>query len=178
MDQVGFSGKEAADSWEFSGTCDDPARLRGRCIGHRITIDAPPELVWDFVSDFQGWSSWSPLYSETAGTVEEGETLRFGVHLARTKPRKAKAVVRKVEPNELLEYAVSSMGGLVKLYRTIGIEELSPVRCRVANSQIVGGLLGARVFRGVGAKSGDRLKMMNQALKRVAERKWRDWPGR
>ncbi|VWX52796.1 SRPBCC domain-containing protein [Novosphingobium sp. 9U] len=165
------------EGWEFSGACDDPGRLRGRCVGHRITIDAPPELVWDFVADFQGWSSWNPLYGDTVGAAEEGERLRFSVQLAGMKPQKGQAVVRKAEADTLLEYAVSSMGGLVKAYRYVEIEELSPVRCRVVNGEIMGGPLGGLVYRAVGAKVGEGLKAMNEALKRVAERKWRGRPG-
>lgn len=164
------------DAWQFSGACDDPGRLRGRCIGHRITIEAPPELVWDFVADFQGWASWNPLYGDTVGTAEEGQPLRFSVHLAGMKPQKGKATVRKVETDTLLEYAVSNMGGLVKAYRYVEIEEISPVRCRVVNGEIMGGPLGAAVYRAVGAKVGEGLAAMNEALKRVAERKWQGRP--
>lgn len=165
-----------SDAEQFSGACDDPGRLRGRCVGHRITIEAPPELVWDFVADFQGWSSWNPLYGDTAGTAEVGEPLRFTVHLAGMKPQRGKAVVRKVEADTLLEYAVSSLGGLVKAFRYVEIEELSPVRCRVVNGEIMGGLLGGLVYRAVRAKVGEGLKAMNEALQRVAERKWRGRP--
>ncbi|MBB4857505.1 hypothetical protein HNO88_000812 [Novosphingobium chloroacetimidivorans] len=165
------------DAWQFSGACDDPGRLRGRCIGHRVTIEAPPELVWDFVADFQGWSSWNPLYGDTIGLAEEGQPLRFTARLAGMKPRKGRAVVRKVETDTTLEYAISGLGGLAKVYRYVEIEELSPIRCRVVNGEIMGGPLGGALYRAFAAKAGEGLEAMNEALKHVAERKWRGRPG-
>jgi hypothetical protein len=165
------------DSWQFAGACDDPGRIRGTCIGHRVTVEAPPELVWDFVADFAGWSSWNPLYTSTTGSAEEGETVRFAVQLEGMKPQKAKAQVIRVVPNELLEYGGSGLGGLLKTYRYVEIEELSPTRCRVVNGGIMGGPLGRLMARMIGAKVATGLKDMNAALKTMAERKWRGRPG-
>lgn len=167
----------AETAWAFAGPCDDPGRIKGRCVGHGITIEAPPELVWDFVADFAGWSSWNPLYRDTEGRAEEGETVRFAVQLAGMKPQKAKAQVTAVRQHELLEYGMSNLGGLIKAFRYVEIEELSPTRCRVVNGEIMGGPLGLLVARAVGAKVAAGLKDMNEALKAVSERKWRGRPG-
>lgn len=165
------------DAWQFAGMCDEPGRIKGRCVGHRITIEAPPELVWDFVADFAGWSSWSRLYAQTHGRAEEGETLRFTAHFAGLKPRQGRAQVCKVVEYELLEYAENCLAGLLRSYRYIEIEELSPTRCRVVNGEIVGGLLAPLVPRAIGAKIAAGLQRMNEALKDVSERKWQGRPG-
>lgn len=167
----------ADETGQFAGACDEPGRIKGRCVGHRITIEAPPELVWDFVADFQGWSSWNPFYSDTLGSADEGGTVHFAVHLEGLKPQKNKAQVSKVRPNELLEYRLSSFGGLVKAFRFIEIEELSPIRCRVGNGEILGGPLGPVIARAVGPKVAAGLRDMNEALKAIAERKWRGQRG-
>ena len=167
----------ADDAWQFSGACDDPGRLKGRCVGHRITIEAPPELVWDFIADIEGWKSWNPLYQDTVGVAEEGEEVRFSVHLAGIKPQAAKAQIVKVRQNELLEYTLSNLAGLLKVFRYVEVEELSPTRCRVVNGEIMGGPLGGLVSRRLGEGVAQALKGMNEALKQVAERKWRGRPG-
>lgn len=164
------------DSWDFSGACEEPGRIKGPCVGHRITIEAPPELVWDFIADFEGWKGWNPLYQNTSGHAEEGEQIRFVVHLAGMKPQKAKAQVSRVRQNELLEYGISGLGGLLKTMRFVEIHELSPTRCRVVNGEIMGGPLGRLVSRSLGKKVSQGLKGMNEALKFVAERKWRERP--
>jgi len=161
------------DSWQFSGLCDDPRRLKGYCVGHRITIDAPPEVVWDFVSDFEGWSGWNPLYSATSGDAREGGSIAFTVVVPDTKPRRLKARVTAMREYELLEYACSLVGGLLKVLRFVEVEELSPTRCRVINAEVYGGILGTLAARLYHAKTAEGLTAMNEALKRVAERKWR-----
>lgn len=164
--------------WQFAGVYDEPGRLKGRCVGHRITIDAPPEMVWDFIADFEGWKAWNPLYGDTSGSAQEGETLHFAVNLAGMKPQKGKAQVLAVRQNELLEYAISNMFGIVKVLRFIEVEELSPTRCRVVNGEVMGGPAGKLVARMVSEKVAQGLKGMNEALKKVAERKWQGQPSR
>lgn len=153
-----------------------PGRPRGRCVGHRIEIDAPPELVWDFIADFEGWREWNPLYPETEGRAEEGEPLRFTVKLEGLKPRAGAARVVTVRPHQLLEYRVANMGGLVKAFRFVELEEISPTRCVVSNGEILSGPLGRAVARAVGDKVGGGLEAMNRALRKVAELKWNGRP--
>lgn len=166
----------ADEAWQFSGACDDPGRLKGRCVGHRITIEAPPELVWDFIADFEGWQSWNPLYKDTVGIAEEGAEVRFAVHLAGIKPQASKAQIVTVRQHELLEYRLRNLAGLLKVFRYIEIEELSPTRCRVVNGEIMGGPLGSAISKRLGDTVAQGLKGMNEALKLVAERKWRGRP--
>lgn len=148
-------------------------RPRGRCIGHRIEIAAPPELVWDFVADFEGWQDWNPLYVESRGRAEPGSTVRFKVKLEGMKPQGGSAKVLLLEAGERLEYAMSGLGGLLKTHRFVDIEELSPTTCAVTNGEIMAGPLGGAVSRALGEKVGKGLEVMNEALRRVAERKWR-----
>lgn len=154
--------------------CEDVAgRPRGPCLGHRIEISAPPELVWDFIADFEGWQGWNPLYVESRGRAEPGGTVRFKVRLEGMKPQESTARILVVETNERLEYAMSGLGGLLKTHRFVEIEELSPTACAVTNGEIMGGPLGGLVSRALGDKVGKGLTAMNEALRQVAERKWR-----
>ncbi|MCT2398026.1 SRPBCC domain-containing protein [Novosphingobium mangrovi (ex Huang et al. 2023)] len=166
----------AQASYELSGASDAPGRTKGRCVGHRIEIDAPPELVWDFIADFEGWGGWSPLYVETSGRAEPGEEIRFTVKLEGLKPQKGGARVVTMRPNELLEYVMTSFGGLVKAFRFVEVEELSPTRCAVTNAEIMGGPVGAVIFRAMGHKVGMGLEGMNRALRKMAELKWNSRP--
>lgn len=165
------------DSWQFSGACDEPGRIKGHCVGHRITVEAPPELVWHLVSDVVGWSRWNPLYPKAAGAPEVGATLRYTVMLADSRPKKVTAQVTRVTENELLEYGYASMAGFVRSLRYVEVEELSPVRCRVVNGAILGGPLGQLFSRKLGDRVGLGLQTINEALKIAAERKWHRRPG-
>lgn len=174
MNEIAQDDRWSADVSDEPG--NGPGGSKGRVLGHRITIEAPPELVWDFVADFEGWASWNPLYSDTSGTAEDGETLRFVVRRDGLKPRKGRAHVSRVRPHALLEFRQSSMAGLIQVHRHVEIEELSPTRCRVVAAEIVGGPLGALVSRTLGPRIAGGMKAMNAALKQVAERKWRGRP--
>lgn len=151
-------------------------RMGGPCLGHRIEIEAPPELVWDFIADFEGWDGWNPLYIETAGRAEPGSRISFVVKLEGLKPRKGAARIVTVRPNELLEYAIASFGGLLKIFRFIEIEEISPTRCAVTNGEIMSGPMGPILRRAIGSKAGIGLEAMNHALRKVAELKWSGRP--
>lgn len=163
---------EAKVGWELPSGREAPGRIKGNCVGHRIEVDAPPELVWDFIADFEGWQGWNPLYVSTRGKAEPGQKLHFTVVLEGLKPQKAAAKVTALRTNELFEYGMSSFGGLLRTQRFIEVEELTPTRCAVINGEIMGGPLGPLVSRAVGAKVGKGLQAMNEAMKAVAERKW------
>lgn len=152
-------------------------RIAGRCIGYRIEIEAPPETVWDFLADFEGWDEWNPLYVETSGRGEAGGQIRFAVKLEGYKPHKGAARVVTVRQNELLEYMAVSFAGLLKAFRFVEIEELAPARCAVTNGEIMGGPMGTPVSRMEGSKVGIGLENMNHALRRMAELKWKSRSG-
>lgn len=158
--------------WELAPRPGASHRIRGRCVGHRIEIDAPSGLVWGLVADFEGWGAWNPLYTWTRGKAEPGRNLHFTVNLEGLKPQKGAAEVRAVRPNELFEYAISSLGGLLRTLRFVEVEEISPTRCAVINGEIMGGLLGAPISRALGDKVGKGLEGMNRSLRDIAERKW------
>ncbi|WP_156842922.1 SRPBCC domain-containing protein [Novosphingobium aquimarinum] len=151
-------------------------RPQGVCLVHEIEIAAPPELVWDFIADFEGWDAWNPLYVRTAGKAEIGQTLRFTAAVPGLKPRKAQAQVYAVIQDRLLEYGLSNLVGLLKAFRFVEIDEITPTRCRVSNGEIMAGPVGRLLARGVGEKVRQGLEAMNLALKQVAERKWLSRP--
>lgn len=133
-------------------------RINGRRVGHRVEIGAPADLVWDFVADFEGWGTWNPLYTATRGRAELGRKVHFTVNLPGLKPLKGTAEVKAVRANELLEYAISSMGGLLRTLRFVEVEAISSTRCAVTNGEIMGGPLGPLVSRALGDKVGKGLK--------------------
>ena len=161
----------------FSGFYTKPGRLIGPYCGHHIVIEAPAALVWDIVVDFAGWGAWNPLYGDTSGLAEEGQTLQCKVKLEGLKPQKAKAQVYRVVPNQLFEYGMNNLGGLAKVFRYIELEALSATRCRVTNGEIMSGLVGRYVLSPmISPKVSSGLKNMNEALLFMAERKWRARP--
>ncbi|MCB2078503.1 MAG: SRPBCC domain-containing protein [Novosphingobium sp.] len=140
------------------------------CAVHTIDIAAPAELVWAIVSDIDGWHAWNPLYTAASGEPQVGAPMTFSVVLEGMKPQKGKATICAVEPCRLLEYRTGGMGGLVKAHRFIEIAQVGTSGCRVANGEIMGGLIGPLIYRLLGEKVRHGLQGMNEQLKRQAER--------
>lgn len=151
----------------------NPARARpcpkGRCSEHRIAIDSPVEAVWDELMDFAGWSTWNPLYAQTAGTLAVGNRITMVVTLAGSKPHNQSATVMAIEPPALIEYEIDRMGGLLRVLRYIELTATGPASCRIANGEIMGGPAGKLLARFIGPRVREGIKGMNRALKARVE---------
>lgn len=144
-------------------------RPAGRGVEHRIEIAAPVSAVWRVVADLDHWGEWNPLYVEAKGTLVVGKPFAMTIVLEGMKPQKAHATIVAVEPEALLEYGISNLGGLVKAFRYIDLRALGPDRCEVANGEIMSGLVGNFLARAVGEKVRKGLQGMNEALKAKVE---------
>lgn len=72
---------------------------------HTITtIDAPPDRVWDVLTDGAGWDRWNPMIRGLRGRLAEGETIRFGLRLSRTMSAPISAEVLTVRPERSLRW--------------------------------------------------------------------------
>jgi len=150
-----------------------PGRPRGRCSGGYVEIEAPADIVWSIAGDWQGWGAWNPLYTRTSGEPKVGGEIGFTVTVPGMKPMDATATVYTYEPPRRFEYGLSNLGGLLKAFRFIDIEELGPGRCGVANGEIMSGPVGWFVALVAGPKVAAGLKAMNAKLKQITEEKER-----
>jgi hypothetical protein len=140
-----------------------------RGVEHRIEIAAPAVMVWRVLADLDHWRYWNPLYIEASGRPLVGQPFVMTIALEGMKPQKARAKIVTVEPEAKFEYAISSLGGLVKAFRYVEIESLDPGSCAVRNGEIMTGLLGGLIARVVGEKVRSGLEGMNEALKAKVE---------
>ena len=138
-------------------------------VAHRIEIAAPAADVWAVIADIDAWGRWNPLYVQARGMARVGDGLDMTIALEGMKPQKAHATVVTVEPQELLEYAIVNLGGLVKAFRYIEIMPLGTDRCAVANGEVMSGPIGNLLARIVGPKVEQGLEAMNAALKARVE---------
>jgi hypothetical protein len=141
----------------------------GRGVEDRIVIAASPQAIWDKLADLNAWKQWNPLYVEAEGNLHVGARLDLAVALAGMKPRKAKAVVQKVEPGRFVQYEIVNLGGLVRATRYIALLPVGTTQIEVVNGEIMGGPLGQLLARAVGEKVRTGLAGMNRALKTLVE---------
>lgn len=65
-------------------------------------IDAPPELVWEVITDFDAYPDWNPFITSLEGDVREGARLQATFQLAGRKPRTFCPTVTVVDPGRRL----------------------------------------------------------------------------
>jgi hypothetical protein len=65
-------------------------------------IDAPPEIVWRVITDFDAYPDWNPFITSLEGDVREGARLRATFQLAGHKPRTFRPTVTVVDTGRLL----------------------------------------------------------------------------
>ena len=71
-------------------------------IETHIAIDAPPELVWAVVADFERYPQWNPFILEVIGSVREGASVRYRFEFPRGIRIWAVAKILRFEPGREL----------------------------------------------------------------------------
>jgi uncharacterized protein YndB with AHSA1/START domain len=115
-----------------------------------IDIDAPPERVWEVLSDVEAWSEWTPTVTSVR-RLDEGP-LRTGSRAKIQQPRipENEYVVTELEPGRSFTWVATGPGVL-----TTGRHDASPLPgggTRVRLSVEQGGWLGSvmgRFYRGL-----------------------------
>lgn len=158
-------------------TASAPSLPRGSSVEHRIEIGVPADFIWELLEDVNGWSSWNPIYRAASGSIGIGDSIDMTVALPGMKPQNVKAKVLTSIPKERLHYGSPALGGLLRATRYVEIESPAPQSCIVTNGEVMSGLLGRLVARGVGPRVREGLQQMNEGLKEAAETKWREKRG-
>ena len=143
-----------------------------RAVEHRIGVQAPAEIVWEVVSDFEGWAHWNPLYRRAEGVMRVGSTLVLEQHLPGQAPTMIQPIVQDWVPYEQLHWRSSRLGGFVTAIRYLEIENMGPANATFSNGELFMGLL----LRFVGRDERRRLKAaftaMGEAVRDRAEAIW------
>ena len=100
-------------------------------IEHRIGVQAPPDAIWDLISDLDGWSRWNPLYPRAAGKLAIGSKLQLTLALPDSKPEEIQPVILDWVPHMQLAWRLRLMGGLLSTTRYMEIEPLNEGRASV-----------------------------------------------
>lgn len=135
-----------------------------------IEINAPAEIVWKVLTDFDAHPIWNPFIKELRGRPVEGEPLRVSIQPPGGKGMVFKPIVMKVEENREFRWLGRLfISGLFDGEHYFRIEPIDDNRVRFLHGEIFSGLL-VRLF----AKSLDTATLagfreMNAALKKRAE---------
>ena len=69
-----------------------------------VTIDAPPEVVWDILTDLDRYEEWNPFIIAGEGTVVVGSTLELRMQNPGSKAVTMRPRVTEVETGQRFEW--------------------------------------------------------------------------
>jgi hypothetical protein len=87
-------------------------------------IDAPPEVVWEVITDFARYREWNPFITELLGELQQGARLRATFALAGRKPQTFTPTLTDVDPNRRLVW--NGRLAVPKLFDAEHIFEVAP----------------------------------------------------
>jgi hypothetical protein len=134
-----------------------------------IEIDAPPERVWQVLTDFDAYPEWNPFIRSIEGDPEVGSRLRVRIEPPGSRGMTFKPTVQAAEPaRELRWLGRLFVPGLMDGEHRLALEPLDGGRSRFIQSERFSGVLVGLLGRMLAATE-QGFKQMNEALKRRAE---------
>lgn len=117
-------------------------------LASALEIAAPPERIWEQLTDFTGFQAWNPFIRSATGDIRPGNRITITMKLGSSE-RTFRPTVSKVEPNRELRW-LAQIGprGVFDVERIFVIEPLADGRTRFAQSEICTGLLEPILFLG------------------------------
>jgi hypothetical protein len=141
-----------------------------REIRDEIEIDAPPERVWEVLTDFDSYPEWNPFVTRISGRVERGARLDVRIVPPGTKGMGFNPRVIAAEPRRELAWLGRFLApGIFDGEHHLELEELGGRRTRFVQREMFKGLL-TRVMGGTLDNTLEGFRQMNKALKQRVER--------
>ena len=142
-------------------------------IEHRIGVQTPAPVIWEMVSDINGWPAWNPLYPKASGEIQFGSVLELEVAIPGEKPRTIRPKIRDWTPNEQIIWDLQLMGGLIRSTRYIEIETLDNGNCIFSNGEIFEGLGMGLIGRQVRRRIKAGFTAFGETVRDRAEAAWK-----
>ena len=83
-------------------------------------IGAPPQIVWELLTDVGGWRDWDSGVDRVDGSVALGERLTIHATMIRTRP--FSVTVTEIRPLEGMRWQAASPFGLAVIERTYHLD--------------------------------------------------------
>lgn len=143
-----------------------------RAVEHRIGVQAPAEIVWEVVSDFETWHQWNPLYRKAEGQMKIGTNLTLEQHLPGEPAKVISPIVQDWVPYEQLHWRAARLGGFVTAIRYLEIESMGPGNSTFSNGELFIGMLLRLISRDERRRLKAAFTEMGEAVRDRAEAIW------
>jgi hypothetical protein len=138
-------------------------------LSSEIAIDAPSELVWQVIVDFDSYPDWNPVEIEAKGQAVVGAAFEHTGKLPGRKPRTFKArIIEATPPRALAWKGHIVVPGLFDVRHHFEIDPLDDDRSRLRQYEYFSGLL-IPFMRGVLHDTQAAFELANKAIKQRAE---------
>ncbi|GGY12150.1 SRPBCC domain-containing protein [Streptomyces hiroshimensis] len=139
-----------------------------REIATVIDIAAPPERVWQVLTDLARYEEWNPFIRQASGVVAPGRRLKLKVFPAGRRPMTFRPTVKAAVPGEELRWlGRTALPGLFSGEHRFVLTDLDGGGTRVVQSEKFTGLLVPLLRRSITATVAD-FEALNKALKKRA----------
>jgi hypothetical protein len=133
-----------------------------------IDVNAPPDRVWEVLTDLPAWTEWNPFITSVAGTLEVGARLHITVSPPGTKTMEFRPKVFAVRPGEEILWGGSFLLVLYRGDHAMWLEPLPDGRTRFRQRERFMGPL-VLFMNGMIKAAEQGYHQMNQALKQRVE---------
>lgn len=138
-----------------------------------IEIDAPPEIVWEILTDFDRFDRWNPFIRSIDGKAKIGTKLKVKIQPSGGSAMTFRPVVLAVDPERELRWLGRVIfPGIFDGEHRFQIEQLSDRRVRFIHSEKFSGLLVPFFWRSLDTQTRRGFEEMNQALKLRSEQQY------
>ncbi len=135
-----------------------------------FAVAAPPERVWDVLTDFERYHEWNPQIPSITGRVELGENVRLKLQLPGRPAMNLVAQLSTVEPNRLLKWHGHVLAPwFFRGERIFSIEPSDAGKVIVTHAEDVRGLMSPVFALAMGGPQTASHKALNEALRERCE---------
>lgn len=135
-----------------------------------VEIDAPPQVVWQILTDFDRFPQWNPFIRSVSGEAKQGEQLQVQIQSPSGNGMTFAPVVLVADPGrELCWLGRFLLPGIFDGEHYFYIKSLSKHRVKFVQSESFSGLLVPFFWRSLDTQTRQGFEQMNCALKLRAE---------
>ena len=139
-------------------------------IRTKVTVDAPVEVVWEQLTDFESYPAWNPLFRKLEGEPIEGTKGR--IHVQRPQGSRKSKRIRfvRVKPTRRLTWTRGHfIPGLLERRHSIAVRSRGKGKTELTQVHLLSGVLARIAYWLNGSRLRRGLAKMNQRLKERIE---------
>lgn len=138
-----------------------------------ISIGAPASLVWDVISDLEGWAEWNPVM-KASGNLVPGGRLEITIAAPGSQGLSFNPKIIILEDGREFRWRFRKYFGLFDAEHGFRVVMEDTEQCRFEQFESFRGMLGGAMYKRQSKALDTGFQIMNRMLKREAEKRARE----